>query len=38
MAIIGHWLHFGYSDMMKMEVSVFMQFIDECDFFAQNVP
>ncbi|GEM_PF-5610208 len=33
---MGHWLHFGYSDMMDMDMSVFMQFVDECALLAQS--
>jgi len=28
MALIGATLHFGYSDMMEMYVSDFMEFVD----------
>lgn len=28
MVIIGSTLHFGYSEMLNMEVSVFMDFVD----------
>jgi hypothetical protein len=36
MAIVGHWLHFGYSDVMEMEIELFMKFIDECAILAKN--
>jgi hypothetical protein len=27
MAVMARWLHFGYADMMDMEVSIFREFI-----------
>jgi len=29
MAIVGHWLHFSYSDMADMDLELLLCFMDE---------
>lgn len=36
MALMGHWLHFGYSDLLDMDMSVFMKFVEECESLAKS--
>lgn len=34
--MVGHWLHFGYGDMMEMETSMLMAFVDETEALAKS--
>jgi hypothetical protein len=36
MALIGATLHFGYSDMLNMELEEFMFFMEQAKAFSEN--
>lgn len=36
MALVGHWLHFGYTDMLGMKVSILLDFFDEAASLAES--
>jgi hypothetical protein len=36
MAIIGHALHFSYSDILEIDIKDFLFFIDEANHFLKN--
>jgi hypothetical protein len=36
MSLLGHWLHFGFNEMMQMEVSILMDFVAEAEDLAKS--
>jgi hypothetical protein len=36
MAYMGHWLHFSFEDMLKMDLSDFLSFTNEMKESAEN--
>lgn len=36
MATLGHWLHFGYEDMLRMDTATLMSFLEETERLAKS--